>query len=180
MFDVQSISEYQEWANCTAVYRGRGEFLGKCYVTYGLVDEACELYEALGDRERAKKELSDVAWYIVETAYEFNFDVEGLLEEAQQLKTQTKTFHMDEAIHQVIVPAGQICGLMKKHIRDDNNGFPLDRKTKIEFHLAYALCGFLNVCKLLGTSHLEVFNQNLEKLYSRKERDQLHGSGDDR
>ena len=181
--DVQSWEEYQQKASVTAIYPGRESFLGLTYVISGLPDEACELLEVAGDSKKRMHELSDVFWYFVQTAHELDVQLQDIIEESNELEAQFKTFHIRDAIDQIVIAAGKINGVFKKYIRDDYNENKMlseEKKLKIRFHLSCMMCGMLNLCRFLGCSWQDVAKINLEKLYSRKDRGKLGGSGDDR
>jgi hypothetical protein len=69
---------------------------------------------------------------------------------------------------------------VSKAVRDDNLILSNEKRSKIQFELANSMCGFFDLCKFYKVSWQDVAKINLEKLYSRKDRGKLGGSGDDR
>ena len=77
--------------------------------------------------------------------------------------------------------AGEVCEKIKKHIRKNGNA-PLTEALKADLVLElgdvlYYLARLALVC---GVTLQEVAEQNQHKLLSRKDRDVLHGDGDNR
>ncbi len=85
------INFYQDQAKKTAIYRGRGQFMGLVYTTLGLNGEAGEFdekvkkilrdgagLEAIPDETllQLKKELGDVLWYVANAAEELGMTLD--------------------------------------------------------------------------------------------------------
>ena len=88
---------------------------------------------------------------------------------------------------QVIYPSlglsgevGEVLELVKKALRDENGTFSDERLSKLHKELGDIMWYLAAVCEDLGFDLGEVATANLEKLKSRKERDVLGGSGDER
>lgn len=78
--------------------------------------------------------------------------------------------------------AGEVAEKLKKYMRDGVDT-PESYKEFVESvarELGDVLWYLANTCEELGLELADIAMQNLEKLYSRKERGVLHGSGDDR
>ena len=77
--------------------------------------------------------------------------------------------------------AGEVAGKVKKLIRDgeDKEGFEL-KKIAISHEIGDVLWYCAMLAKEVGVPLNEIMRDNLAKLYSRKERGTLSGSGDDR
>ena len=84
---------YQAAANGTAVYPGQGEALGLIYVALGLNGEAGEVAEVVKKmwrddngaltsevRQKVKKELGDVLWYVAQVATEANLTLTEVMQ----------------------------------------------------------------------------------------------------
>jgi len=71
--------------------------------------------------------------------------------------------------------AGEVAEKVKKSIRDDKE---LGEETKDE--LGDVLWYLTRLADELGYDLSDIADRNLDKLLDRKERDKLHGSGDDR
>ncbi len=76
--------------------------------------------------------------------------------------------------------AGEVLEKVKKLIRDKN--YKIDKKFKedLKKELGDVLWYLAAICSELKISLDDVAKLNLEKLYSRKKRNVLHGSGDNR
>ncbi len=75
---------------------------------------------------------------------------------------------------------GEVCEKVKKVIRDNGGNFDADAVSAIRKELGDVLWYVARLAAELGLDMEDVAAENLNKLASRKERGQLHGSGDDR
>ena len=76
--------------------------------------------------------------------------------------------------------AGEVSGKFAKAVRDCNGEIDSTRKDAIVKELG-DVCWFVaELCTLLNVSMEEVMQRNIDKLTSRKERNVIHGNGDDR
>ena len=76
--------------------------------------------------------------------------------------------------------AGEVQGKIKKIIRD-NGGFISDEnRDAIKAELGDVLWYIASMCQNLGINMEDVATANIEKLKSRRDRNTLHGSGDNR
>ncbi|MCD6590003.1 nucleoside triphosphate pyrophosphohydrolase family protein [Candidatus Woesearchaeota archaeon] len=76
--------------------------------------------------------------------------------------------------------AGEVVEKVKKLIRDKNREIDAAFLEAIKKELGDVLWYIAAICAELGISMDEVARLNIEKLYSRMERNKLHGEGDDR
>lgn len=76
--------------------------------------------------------------------------------------------------------AGEVADKVKKVIRDDNQNFSAARKIEIAKEVGDVLWFCATMAHDLGFTLEEVGIINIEKLKSRKERDVIGGSGDNR
>jgi NTP pyrophosphatase (non-canonical NTP hydrolase) len=76
--------------------------------------------------------------------------------------------------------AGEVAEKIKKVIRDGNGIVSDEKREEITKELGDVLWYIANLSKELGISMDTVAERNLEKLKSRQDRNQLHGSGDNR
>lgn len=98
-------------------------------------------------------------------------------------RTQTQMadyLMLDYAITGLASEVGELAGHLKKTMRDDFGTITIDRRHKMLDELGDVLWYVARVAHELGLSLNQIANQNLVKLADRKERDKLHGSGDDR
>ncbi len=75
---------------------------------------------------------------------------------------------------------GEVVEKIKKVIRDKNGKVDEESKEKIKKELGDVLWYIAQICNELNIDMEEVAEENLRKLFSRKERGKLHGEGDDR
>ena len=76
--------------------------------------------------------------------------------------------------------AGEVAGKFAKAVRDCNGKIDNERKEAIIKELGDVTWFVAELCTLLGVSLEEVMQKNIDKLTSRKERNVLHGEGDNR
>lgn len=75
---------------------------------------------------------------------------------------------------------GEVLEKIKKVIRDCENKINEEKKEDLKKELGDLLWYLNSLCKELNLKLEEVAKKNIEKLNSRKEKDQLKGSGDNR
>jgi NTP pyrophosphatase (non-canonical NTP hydrolase) len=76
--------------------------------------------------------------------------------------------------------SGEVLAKFKKLIRDKQGAMSDDDKKEIVKEIGDVLWYVSTVSHLMGYTLEEVAQMNLDKLASRKQRDQIHGSGDNR
>lgn len=76
--------------------------------------------------------------------------------------------------------AGEVAEKMKKIFRDDGGELSLEKQKEIAKELGDVLWYLAQLTSELELTLDEVAKLNLEKLNSRKERNKLHGDGDNR
>jgi len=76
--------------------------------------------------------------------------------------------------------AGEIAEKIKKVLRDGNGEITEEKRVELNKELGDVLWYLANLSIELGISLEGIAANNLEKLKSRQERNQLHGSGDNR
>ena len=76
--------------------------------------------------------------------------------------------------------AGEVAEKIKKVIRDNNGEITEEKKQEIKKELGDVLWYLANLSKELEINMNDVAQANLDKLNSRMDRGQLHGSGDNR
>jgi|TARA_R110000851_G_scaffold62579_1_gene143419 NTP pyrophosphatase (non-canonical NTP hydrolase) len=103
----------------------------------------------------------------------------------ERLAGNTAIFPKEKALEYLALgltsEAGEVAGKVKKLIRDgeDKEGFEL-KKIAISHEIGDVLWYCAMLAKEVGVPLNEIMRDNLAKLYSRKERGTLSGSGDDR
>ncbi len=76
--------------------------------------------------------------------------------------------------------AGEIANKVKKIIRDNEGEVTEEQKTKLAAELGDIAWYFVGLCRLLGVKPSSVLAGNINKLFDRKERGVIGGSGDNR
>ena len=76
--------------------------------------------------------------------------------------------------------AGEVAGKYAKAVRDCNGIIDSERREAIIKELGDVTWFVAELCTLLNVSLEEVIQKNIDKLTSRKERNVIHGNGDNR
>jgi len=76
--------------------------------------------------------------------------------------------------------AGEVAEKMKKVLRDNDGVISEEKREEITKELGDVLWYIANLSKELNISLEDVAQKNIEKLQSRQQRNELHGSGDNR
>jgi NTP pyrophosphatase (non-canonical NTP hydrolase) len=76
--------------------------------------------------------------------------------------------------------AGEVAGKIKKIFRDKGGTISAEDREALKYELGDVLWYLTQICTELGLTLQEVASANVEKLYSRLERGQIHGEGDKR
>ncbi len=106
---------------------------------------------------------------------------------ADYQKESRKTWMLVKVDHPIAYPtlglvneAGEVAGKIKKIFRDKGGVISNDDKEALKGELGDVLWYFTQICTELGLTLEEVAESNLEKLFSRKDRNKLQGEGDNR
>jgi NTP pyrophosphatase (non-canonical NTP hydrolase) len=98
-----------------------------------------------------------------------------------------KTWNVISMDHSIVYPtlglvneAGEVAGKVKKIFRDRGGVITDDDRTALKKELGDVLWYLTQICTELDLSLEEVAEANLEKLFSRLERDAIRGDGDNR
>jgi len=194
-----TFEEYRIKADVVAQYPGRMSHDGIAYCLMGIGGESGELLEKVKkiyrDKnsiidEEAKKwlmlEMGDIFWYCSqiysETKACFNnlYLIPGYVSSINDFQEYVKllskkynnyVFDLMERCFLLIKDVGRLLGGYVD--RDISKIDLLLKVTNILYHLAV-------ICIIIDTTLENVANTNIEKLYSRKERNKLQGSGDNR
>ncbi len=76
--------------------------------------------------------------------------------------------------------SGEVCEKLKKVIRDHGGQLDDEVRAEVAKELGDVLWYVSQVAFEMGLSLQEIAEANIQKLASRKQRDQIHGSGDNR
>jgi len=163
------LKEYQEKAFTTAIYP-KDHLKNITYPVLGLCDEIAEVDEKFmhdADDEELLKEIGDVCWYIAAIASELDLNLENL--DKDLLCRDTMSIY-----------AGKIAGKTKKLIRDKEGIITNKYKDFVEENLINILCLVKSLIIQYDSTLSQVLQDNVDKLFSRKERGVLKGNGDNR
>lgn len=168
--------EYEEKAITTKCY---ADEVAIPYVVLGLCGELGETLEKLGQeasRDEIIKEIGDQMWYLAGIRVELNLNIEDDWDWTESEKLTP--FNLTSEV-------GKIAEQVKKWLRDDwkvgqDNVFPEKRKSAVVEAWKNIWMYLNDLCIQLESSIEEVGRINNEKLASRKQRDVIHGSGDNR
>ena len=76
--------------------------------------------------------------------------------------------------------AGEVAEKVKKILRDENGNLTLQNIEKLTKEMGDVLWYLANLSTEINVSLEEVAQKNLDKLQSRKDRNKIHGDGDER
>jgi NTP pyrophosphatase (non-canonical NTP hydrolase) len=76
--------------------------------------------------------------------------------------------------------AGEVAEKIKKVLRDKNGIFDQETKEAIKLELGDVLWYIANIANDLGIDLYDVAEANIDKLESRRQRNLIHGNGDNR
>jgi len=111
------------------------------------------------------------------------------LDEYQQESKKTALYPKDDKnlnypisypVMGLVSEAGEVAGKVKKVIRDNGGIIDDTKKADIASEIGDVLWYTAQLCTELGLSFDDVAKANLEKLFSRKDRGAIGGSGDNR
>lgn len=169
------LEEYVEKARTTVIYPNKGRNLA--YTVLGLIEEAGELREKVrsSDHPGAALEAGDLAWYLNATCDELGLPMANLF--TAQKPDGTSAY---SASGRILEQAAKVGGVVKKAIRDDAGIPNLSKVVKITEGLMVIAVDLQEVVAALDLTMSEVWELNINKLFSRKERNVISGSGDHR
>ena len=185
------LNEYQNLAAGTAFYPGRNgnlpssinhseilkcnpiPFPGFIYTCLGLVgeiDELCSAIETGKSKDIIIKEFGDCYWYLSQFTMEIGVQFNEIGKKIDDIVVFADSIRYD----------GRLCELNKKVIRD-NCGIYHPKTKERAIHLCKVIFKALESgCFIIGIDVDDVLKTNIEKLQSRKDRNALGGSGDER
>lgn len=171
-----SFAEYAAAAADTAVYPDRGANLP--YAVLGLVEEIGELAEKVherAERHEIAAEAGDVYWYLAAICHEAGIPPAGVDLLRYRVGSLAQIPEMMLRTAAVVV-----CGCAKKAIRDTGGVLPDVKRPAVAGAVSTLLHLLSCVAAEIRYAPEQVWEYNLQKLQSRKQRGTLHGSGDNR
>ncbi len=192
------ISTYQEKSFETAMYpeKGSGSILALTYVGLGM-GESGEVQLKLKERLSQNSifsdlseisnssvgelisELGDYFWYGAGLATELSINLADEISEFSDFLSSGAELNLKLSGLGLGI-SGLVQNELKKIIRDDNGIVTEERLLKLTHLIVLYIEAGYELCKSLGINPLLVFESNVAKLSSRKERGVIQGSGDSR
>ena len=106
---------------------------------------------------------------------------------ADYQRESRKTWNVIAVDHPIVYPtlglaneAGEVAGKIKKIFRDHSGRITHEDREALKQELGDVLWYLTQICAELGLTLEQVAEANIEKLFSRLERNQIQGSGDNR
>ena len=181
---MESFTEYQRLATATAIFPTD---IALQYCTLGLCGESGEVAEKIrkltlheDSYVQLKRELGDVMWYFSQLCRILSLDIEDIISRGVQERQIDHSDRLSDCSLDLCSSCGSVAETVKKIIRDNNGEINDDRKKKIDSSLVLVIKNMMSICHNINTELLEVCAMNIKKLYDRKDRNVLNGSGDNR
>ena len=183
--DSMDFNEYQEWTKSTAIYPPEEAIT---YTTLGLISEAGEvagkvkkiIRDAGGQvsqeqKDALKSELSDVCWYLARLSDELQIQFQDVVD------LNGRSFNSDQKLSQIAIDlsknASNVASVSAAYVNGRTTG-NIENHIKQELNRVVYDIGEMAV--QLDLTLKQILDYNVEKLESRKERNKLSGSGDNR
>ena len=180
--------EYQREARTTAVYPINYQLQ---YVVIGLAGETGELLEKLlpyvsnaldnaqaPTEELLSREFGDILWYVANTAHDANIDIDFDLSSSIPFNDVKGSWV--EKVFLIVIRMGKISEKVKKALRDNSGILQEVKRQEMKEDLILLLTHLGELASIFGLRLDHIAAQNLEKLFSRKQRGVIGGSGDNR
>jgi hypothetical protein len=175
-------NEYQQQAMSTAIFPVDRSL---DYTVLGLCSEVAELgavfsnhrLGVIATEKAAKAESGDCWWYTAAIATTLGKTLEQLappLDERQPRRVNYEHFSA------LVIASGNLAGIVKKAIRDNGGHLSAEGEDNALNELRDVVRALVGLAWNNGSGPEGVWAYNLDKLASRKKRDVLTGSGDDR
>lgn len=189
------ISDYAEKARSVAIYPNSA---APFYTMMGIGGEIGELTEKIqhgGTDEEIAKEMGDVLWYLVNTLEDLEWGFVDCVKYFANLRDNEGTFSDVQAhvvfywendtiinndITELAISAGKILEIGKKALRDNNGVVPATKLKVVGKYCMLILQELCIIAHLQGLNLDDVAQTNIDKLFSRRDRGVLGGSGDNR
>lgn len=171
-----TFKEYQEEAIKTKIYRDE---IAIPYIVLGASSEIGELLTAVefaeNDPSNVIKEAGDCFWYIAMACHEFGISTDRIDFVAHPLG-------LVDLIKEVNKSLCRLSGYTKKYLRDDYpDTIEASRLQNILGEIQFLYCAIQSIVGCFSNISIEeIWQKNIDKLRSRKERGVIGGSGDNR
>ena len=171
---IKTWKDYQKLAITTAIYPKKYKIL---YPVLNFTAESVEFYEKIGSKGEIK-ELGDCFLFSALLTNDLDLDIEGIYEIASEADAFEFIDIWDAGID-LIKCSAKISGITSKWVRDEEGNAPSEEKLmELEYELAEYMAACLFICDVLKVHWQDVAEININKLFSRKARGVLKGSGD--
>jgi NTP pyrophosphatase (non-canonical NTP hydrolase) len=181
MDQIEIMHNYRMFTRSVAVYpRERGVL----YCVLGLQSEMSELLEKMFEETTIRGitgEWGDILWYIVRLSDELGIYIESYFPMKNVIHKKTidddicKNLCVTETA-KLEIAIGKLYDILKKEVRGDK----IAGKLVLTEHIGNILKAFETMIATYGFSIEEIVEGNTTKLSSRKERNVVHGDGDNR
>lgn len=191
------IHEYVQKARSLAIYRTnpRNAFFYPILGVGGEIGELVEKIQHGGSDDEIVKEMGDVLWYLVSTLEDIEWGFVDSVRYFADLRGNEGTFSdvqarivflyendciIDGGITELSISAGKILEIGKKALRDNAGKVPDTKKKVVGKYCMLILQELCVIAHIHGLNMDDVAQANIDKLFSRRERGVLGGSGDNR
>ena len=196
------ISEYAVKARSLNIYPPEAKFFGPAFGVAGECGELVEKIQYGGSDDELIKEIGDVLWYLVNVLEDIewsfidavNYHAEALALEGSlifngtfssmqaivEMADDNDPRPLKDPISHLAIYSGKIAEIAKKSLRD-NQGVVPEGKRKVVGKYVVLILDLL--CRIATTYEFNMDDMarvNLDKLFDRRDRGVLRGSGDDR
>lgn len=176
-----TIKEYIPIFEKTAVYPTTVKNFGLAYLFMGLLEELGELRDIINDNKTKKqklkieKELGDCYWYLLGTTIFLKVDFEQMFVKIDWNELEISE-NLGFFVSDTITLWSNNAGHIKRYYRDNN----VD-KAQLLLGSIFTITNRLNyICHCLNIPIEQVLATNVGKLTVRKQKNTLHGEGDNR
>ena len=188
------ITTYMEKSRSLAMYHDKSPFANFTYPALGLAGEVGETIDKLTlvstPKHEIIKELGDVLWYTTNTPIDAGLDfldlvniMTGMLPVATFTELGNKLAYGNDARSSLIrlpIYVGRIAEIAKKMIRDNSGVLPPEKLPVVKDSTCQILLCLFDICTQWSINMDDVAQANIDKLFSRRDRGVLSGSGDNR
>lgn len=190
------ITDYAVKARSLNFYPAAATFFGPAFGICGETGELVEKIQHGGSDDEIIKEMGDVLWYLVNTLEDIQWSFVDCVSYFANLRSHQDCFSIVQShvaflyendtlvessdITELHIYSAKIAEIAKKALRD-NNGVVPDSKRKVVGKYCMLILQQLCIgCHVMGLNLDDVAQANIDKLFDRRDRGVLGGSGDAR
>lgn len=162
-----NLDDYQAAADTTAMHPNKGNNI--FYPVLGLIGEFGEATEAIlkGSKEKdILLEYGDCLWYLSTVCTELQIKLSDIAD--------------SRVVDTPIAVLGQIAEVTKKLMRDDSSVISVKHRELLKPLLAKLFLRVKTIVESYGSTIEDTADMNIKKLFDRKARNKIQGSGDHR